>query len=80
MTHVMDDEAWTEQAKNLLKAELKRRGVGYDELAERLGAIGVNETARNIANKVSRGGFSAVFLIQCLTAIGARNVAIGAND
>jgi hypothetical protein len=61
---------WAERAKGLLKAELKRRNVGYRELAEKLSALGIPETERNIANKISRGGFTAAFLIQCLSAIG----------
>lgn len=67
----MRDDEWAEKAKNLLKAELKRRGVGYRELAEKLTAMGTPETDRNIANKISRGGFTAGFFIQCLSAIGA---------
>jgi hypothetical protein len=65
---------WEQRVKGLLKAELKRRNLGYRELAEKLTAMGIPETERNIANKVSRGGFTAVFLIQCLVAIGAREV------
>ena len=61
---------WQERVKGLLKSELKRRGVGYKQLAEKLGEIGIHETDRNIANKLARGGFSAVFLVQCLDAIG----------
>lgn len=60
--------------KNILKAELKRQGVSYRELAERLKAIGVNETERNIANKISRGGFTAVFFIECLSVAGCTSV------
>ncbi|MEQ8283396.1 MAG: DUF6471 domain-containing protein [Parvibaculum sp.] len=30
----------------------------------------MHETERNIANKISRDGFTAEFLIQCLIAIG----------
>lgn len=59
-----------EEAKSLLKAELKRRNVGYRELAEKLTAMGIPETERNIANKISRGGFTAAFFLQCLFAIG----------
>lgn len=59
------------RAKNLLKGELKRRGVTYAQLAEKLGAIGVVENERNLNNKISRGGFTAAFMLQCLTAIGA---------
>lgn len=68
------DIDWTLRAKNLLKAELKRRGVSYRELAEKLTAMGIPETERNIANKISRGGFTGAFLIQCLTAVGASNL------
>lgn len=66
----MADIEWSERAKGLLKAELKRRNVGYRELAEKLTLMGIPETERNIANKISRGGFTAAFLIQCLKAIG----------
>lgn len=62
------------KAKNLLKAELKRRGVTYAQLAEKLADIGVHETERNLNNKISRGGFSAAFLLQCLEVIGSREV------
>lgn len=62
------------QAKNLLKAELKRKGVTYAQLAEKLGEVGITENERNLNNKISRGGFSAAFLLQCLTAIGVSDV------
>lgn len=62
------------RAKNLLKAELKRKGVTYAGLAEKLGEIGVEENERNLNNKISRGGFSAAFLLQCLDAIGIKDV------
>ncbi len=66
-----DETDWQARVKGILKAELKRRNLGYRELAERLESFGVHETERNIANKISRGGFSAVFFVQCLDAIGA---------
>ena len=69
--------SWEERAKRLLKAELARAGVGYRELAERLKKHGMKETEASIANKISRGGFSAVFLLQCFEAIGAKNVSFG---
>jgi hypothetical protein len=65
---------WQERVKGLLKAELKRRGVSYKQLAEKLKELGVDENDRNIANKLARGGFSAVFLVQCLEAIGCNSV------
>ncbi|RAZ80635.1 DUF6471 domain-containing protein [Mesorhizobium atlanticum] len=62
------------RAKNLLKAELKRRGVTYAQLAERLATMDIHETERNLNNKISRGGFSAAFLLQCLEAVGASSL------
>ncbi len=63
-----------ELAKNILKGELKRRGITYAELAERLAKIGVSETERNLNNKISRGGFSAAFLLQCMLVIDAKEI------
>lgn len=70
----MRDDEWAERAKGLLKAELKRRNVGYRELADKLTADGTPESERNIANKISRGGFTAAFFLQCLTVIGCQSV------
>jgi hypothetical protein len=65
---------WQDRVKRLLKAELSRTGVNYRELAERLRAIGVDENERNIANKISRGGFTAAFFFQCMAVIGCRTI------
>ena len=62
------------KAKNLLKGELKRRGITYAQLVEKLAEKGAHETDRNLANKISRGGFTAAFLVQCLEAIGAQSL------
>lgn len=70
----MPDKDWQDRVKGLLKAELKRRNIGYRELAEKLTALGIRETELNIKNKISRGGFTAVFLVQCLIAIGCTSL------
>ena len=59
------------RVKNMLKGELKKRGITYAQLADRLAEVGVHENERNLNNKISRGGFSAAFFVQCLDAIGA---------
>lgn len=65
------DRDWTAYVKGLLKAEMARRGVTYKGLVDKLAAIGISETEANLRNKVSRGGFTAAFFVQCLTALGA---------
>lgn len=65
---------WEERAKRFLKAELARADIGYRELAERLKKHGMKETEASIANKISRGTFSATFFLASLVAIGAETV------
>lgn len=60
-----DQNEWETKAASLLKSELKRKGVTYAQLAELIG-----EKEVNIRNKLSRGKFSAAFLIQSMEAIG----------
>lgn len=64
---------WNEKAKRLLKSELIRRGVNSEDLVVLLNNIGVAETKASIDSKISRGTFSAAFLIQCLNAMGVRS-------
>lgn len=66
------DGEWGDKAKRILQAEMRRRGVNAAQLAEKLTAMGVQETDRNVANKISRSGFTAAFFLQCLTAIGVQ--------
>lgn len=69
-----DQSEWAIKAKNILKAELKRKGIGYRELSERLRAMGTEIGEQSLNNKISRGGFTAAFLLQCLRAIQVRDL------
>ncbi|ELH4237460.1 hypothetical protein ROW45_004039 [Vibrio fluvialis] len=62
------------RASNLLKAELRRAGVGYAELCQRLAVIGVNESYKGVANKINRGTFSFVFFMQCMKVLDVKEV------
>lgn len=68
------EKEWEDKVKGLLKGELKRRGVTYADLVGKLADIGVMDSEPNIRNKISRGKFTAVFLVQCLQAIGASSL------
>jgi hypothetical protein len=65
---------WEDKAKGLLRSEMARRNVTYAQLVEKLAAIGVDDNERNLRNKVSRGKFTAGFLLQCLVALGTRSL------
>lgn len=60
---------WEAKAANILKAELKRQGVTYARLAQMIG-----DKEPNVRNKLSRGKFSAAFLLQCFDAIKVHHV------
>ena len=66
-------KAWAKRARNLLKGELARRGISYSDLSARLRQIGVTDAPENIRNKINRGTFSALFLLQALEAIGCKS-------
>ena len=62
------------KAKNLLRGQLRLKGITTAQLAEKLGSMGIQETERNLNNKISRGGFTAAFLIQCLLPMGSNDI------
>lgn len=71
---MVQEKEWEDRVKSMLKAELKRKNVTYAQLIGKLADIGVMDSEPNVRNKISRGKFSAVFLIQCLEAIGASSL------
>jgi hypothetical protein len=69
-----EHDEWEIKAANILKAELKRKGVTYAQLVEKLAVVGISEKEVNVRNKLSRGKFSAAFLLQCLQAVGSTDL------
>lgn len=67
---------WNAKAKRLLKVELAKQGCSHEDLANRLNEIGVSETKSSIDSKISRGTFSASFLMQCLYVLGCKSLVI----
>jgi hypothetical protein len=68
------EQEWATRAKQVLRAEMTRRGVNYAQLAERLAALGIHDNERNLANKIARGGFTAAFFLQCMSALGVQTL------
>jgi hypothetical protein len=71
---------WKAQAKQLIRAELKRRDLSYADLAQRMDAIGLKVNERTVANKIATGGFSAVFFLQVMEAIGVKLLQLDSGD
>lgn len=68
------EKEWGIRASRFLKAELRRVGIGYKELAERLNKHGMEETETSITGKLARGTFAASFLLAAMEAIGVEQV------
>ncbi len=60
--------------KNIIKSELKRKGLKVKDLVELLKPYGEELTEFAFNNKMSRGGFSAVFFLKCLKALEVKNI------
>jgi len=66
-----DQTEWETKASNILKAQLKLKGISYAQLAELIG-----DKEPNVRNKLSRGKFSAAYFLQCLEVIGIEELRI----
>ena len=66
--------SYQDKAKGLLRAEIKRRNLNYEDLAKLLAERGVKENARNLSNKIARGAFTAGFFVMCLEALGVHSL------
>ena len=69
-------EEWEAKAKGLLKAEIKKKNLSYQQVVDAMQAMGVAETERNFRNKIGRGKFTAVFMLQVLEAIGCKSLSL----
>lgn len=65
------------KASRFLKAEMKRAGVTYADLAKRLEGHGLQETEASIASKLSRGTFAATFLLAVVAALELEGIQLG---
>ena len=73
---VKSGKAWEDRVRLFLKAEIKRAGLTYEELAKRLKVHGLEETQASIANKLARGTFSAAFLLAVIATLELEGLSI----
>lgn len=68
------DTDWHKLATTTIKVELTKANIGYEELVQRLAAMGLQESYTGIAAKINRGTFSFMFFMQCMKAINKNSV------
>jgi hypothetical protein len=62
--------------KNIIKAEMSRKGLKVKDMIELLKPYGEDLSELSFNNKMARKGFSAVFFIKCMKALGVKQVKI----
>jgi len=72
------EKEWALKASRFIKAELKRAGIIYAELAEKLNDHGMEETEGSVGAKLARGTFAVTFFLAVLTVLGIEAVTLAA--
>lgn len=72
--------AFEDKAKEMVRDAMRAKGVSVDQLTARLALIGVDMSSGGVANKISRGGFSSAFLLQCFEALEIKLTAIDSES
>jgi urease accessory protein UreF len=70
------EREWADRVSRFLKAELKRAGIGYKELARRLNEHGLQETEDSISSKLGRGTFAVTFFLAVLAVLELEEVSL----
>lgn len=68
------EEAWEKLAAGLLRAHLGMADASLADLSSALARLGVEQRIPNLSQKLSRGRFSAVFLLQVLIGLGVEEL------
>ena len=65
---------WKNKAKTLIKTELAKQDIDYVHLAQLLKNVGVEEDNINLSNKINRGTFSFIFVLQVCEVLGINSL------
>jgi len=68
------DESIENLPKNIIKSEMKRKNVSSKEMCDLLKKESERLVETSFNNKLSRGGFSAVFFIKCMKVLKVKEI------
>ena len=74
------DAEWAIEATRVLRAEMVRRGITYQQLSKNLAAIGVQQSPTSLRMAIPKGRYRALLLLQCLKAIGCRTLRLAEDE
>lgn len=65
---------WRDVVSRLLKSEMSKRKLKYEELSQLLEAQGTSQTAANLRNKINRGILGADLFVQILFVLNVQHL------
>ncbi|WJG08437.1 DUF6471 domain-containing protein [Aliiglaciecola sp. LCG003] len=65
---------WRQVVQRIIKAEMSKRGVKYQDLSDRLENIKIYQSADNLRNKVNKGILGADLLLQIMYVLNMRKI------
>ncbi|GAC15925.1 DUF6471 domain-containing protein [Aliiglaciecola lipolytica] len=74
MSKIQDNASWRQVVQRIIKAEMSKRGVKYQDLSDRLNTIGISQSADNLRNKVNKGILGADLLLQIMYVLNMRKI------
>lgn len=75
-----NDPEWAKRAKAIVRAEMVKRDLSYQDLAYLLGKIGVEKTAGNLSTRITSGAFGAQLFLQVMVAMGVQQLDLSHLD
>lgn len=70
----MSEIDFKKEASKIIKIELTRQDLDYEQLAQKMRDMGIDDTKANIANKLHRGTFSFAYALQIFKALGLKKL------
>ncbi|HEY6529790.1 MAG TPA: DUF6471 domain-containing protein [Cellvibrionaceae bacterium] len=71
---VLSNTQWRDLVSRLLKSEMSKRKLKYEDLSRALAEEGVIQTADNLRNKINRGILGADLLVQLLVVLNVKSL------
>ncbi|GAC27850.1 DUF6471 domain-containing protein [Brumicola pallidula] len=65
---------WRNLVQRLLKTELSKKGIKYQDLSDKLSAVGVDQSADNLRNKINKGILGADLLLQIVFVLNIKHI------
>ena len=65
---------WRNLVQRLLKTELSKKGIKYQDLSDKLSEVGVEQSADNLRNKINKGILGADLLLQIIFVLNIKQI------